>query len=619
MSDPPPPSRGRARARVRGAAPQFQLVATVAEGDQQLMEPPTPDQSHMQSHMYGGSGNVSGVGTRSGTSSGNEAEGGSSGGSAPTRGSPRGGQVSSGRRPGFPSVDPEFIRTRPAAFDKKGSSGRALQIVSNYYEFRMNKGYKLGLYAVAVTVQPPSDEIDDKKIRALVKTRKDQLGSYLLSGSQLMTTHPIPEELLQPFQVVLPNPDGNEGVVPTYTVTISYLREVQEHEGFVIQFYNVIVRTVQGILKYAQVGRHYYDPKAAVKFNSWRLELWPGFINSIRAQDGGLYLNIESCWKVLSTQNIYEKMLEIRAQDRENFQENCSKAIVGTMVVTPYNPKAYKIVRIDFNANCSNTFETSKGRTSFTDYFWTKYKQQVRHPNQPMLVSEPTRKEQRRGMIGDVYLVPELCFPAGLNDELRANFRLMKELASCLHMDPTNRLKTTQDFMNSIQSSADVQTALAAWGVGFNRAPVEVAARQIPPEKLLFKNDTFQLDDKADWTMAFRSKQMYSPAVLRQWAIIVTNRDAQGVNNLISTMQRVAGPIGYTISQPMAIVRAASPSASAFTNALNEVIAKAQGKLDMILIILPNPNADTYAAVKKICSISHGSKSLCIFEFMYIY
>ncbi|CAL8120085.1 unnamed protein product [Orchesella dallaii] len=457
MSDPPPPSRGRARARARPAA-LLPLVTTVAEENLPLMEPPTLETLHMDSHMYGES--RSSGGAKSGTSSGNEAEGGSSGGSAPIRGLPRGAQRSSERRPrpGSLRVDPEFIRTRPAGFDKKGSSGKALQIVSNYYEFMMNKGYKLGLYAVAVTVQPPSDEIDDKKIRALVKTRKDQLGSYLLSGSQLMTTHPIPEELLQPFQAALPIPAGHEGVVPTYTVTISYLREVQDHEGFVIQFYNVIVRTVQGILNYAQVGRHYYDPKAAVQFNSWRLQLWPGFINSIRAQEAGLFLNVESCWKVLSTQNIYEKMLEIRAQDRDNFKENCSRAIVGTMVVTPYNPKAYKIVRIDFEANCSNTFETPKGRTSFTDYFWTKYKQQVRHPNQPMLVSEPSRREQRRGMTGDVYLVPELCFPAGLNDELRSNFRLMRDIASCLHMSPTNRVKTMQDFMNKIQSSPEVSS-----------------------------------------------------------------------------------------------------------------------------------------------------------------
>jgi len=46
----------------------------------------------------------------------------------------------------------------------------------------------------------------------------------------------------------------------------------------------------------------------------------------------------------------------------------------------------------------------------------------------------------------------------------------------------------------------------------------------------------------------------------------------------------------------------------AFNNALGSAMGKAQGKLDFILIILPNPHADIYATVKKFCSIDHGSK-----------
>ncbi|CAL8078840.1 unnamed protein product [Orchesella dallaii] len=61
-----------------------------------------------------------------------------------------------------------------------------------------------------------------------------------------------------------------------------------------------------------------------------------------------------------------------------------------------------------------------------------------------MLFSEPKVRDIRRGQVGDIYLVPELCYPCEHTDEFRSNFRLMKELAHCLHLPPTGRVNTMQ-------------------------------------------------------------------------------------------------------------------------------------------------------------------------------
>jgi hypothetical protein len=43
---------------------------------------------------------------------------------------------------------------------------------------------------------------------------------------------------------------------------------------------------------------------------------------------------------------------------------------------------------------------------------------------------------------------------------------------------------------------------------------------------------------------------MFTSAELKQWIVLVSSRDAGGTQNLIATMQRVAGPLGYKIERP---------------------------------------------------------------------
>jgi hypothetical protein len=50
-----------------------------------------------------------------------------------------------------------------------------------------------------------------------------------------------------------------------------------------------------------------------------------------------------------------------------------------------------------------------------------------------------------------------------------------------------------------------------------------------------------------DGTWALGSK-MFTSAELKQWIVLVSSRG--WTQNLIATMQRVAGPLGYTIERP---------------------------------------------------------------------
>lgn len=48
----------------------------------------------------------------------------------------------------------------------------------------------------------------------------------------------------------------------------------------------------------------------------------------------------------------------------------------------------------------------------------------------------------------------------------------------------------------------------------------------------------------------FLGHQMLVASRLNTWAVVVTGRDRQGVPNLVGTMRRVGGPLGYQITEP---------------------------------------------------------------------
>lgn len=88
---------------------------------------------------------------------------------------------------------------------------------------------------------------------------------------------------------------------------------------------------------------------------------------------------------------------------------------MGALVLTDYNNHTYRIDDVDFDTSPSSTFMMKSGEhVSYQEYYKKKYRIEIRHPTQPMLVTR-TKPKQRNVDQGDlVYLVPELCRATGI-------------------------------------------------------------------------------------------------------------------------------------------------------------------------------------------------------------
>ena len=86
---------------------------------------------------------------------------------------------------------------------------------------------------------------------------------------------------------------------------------------------------------------------------------------------------------------------------------------LGTIALTTYNNRTYRIDDIDWEANLNTTFEKNGEKVRFADYYQSKYQIRIRDPRQPLLVSKMSQRQRRAGENEIVYLVPELCRATG--------------------------------------------------------------------------------------------------------------------------------------------------------------------------------------------------------------
>jgi len=187
-------------------------------------------------------------------------------------------------------------------------------------------------------------------------------------------------------------------------LTVTLTSQIPPGDVQYLQFYNIIIRACMNALKFEELGRHFYDRHSSIKIPQHYLELWPGYITTLRNYEDNLMLCVEVTHKVLRQETclsiLYNQQRERDSRDR------VGEALVGSIVMTHYNRKTYRVDDIDWTKNPTSTFDL-KGKTiSLADYYRAKYEIQIRDLHQPLLVSRPKKKELHRGETAPILLIP---------------------------------------------------------------------------------------------------------------------------------------------------------------------------------------------------------------------
>lgn len=112
--------------------------------------------------------------------------------------------------------------------------------------------------------------------------------------------------------------------------------------------------------------------------------------------------------------------------NNQQFKDNVLKALIGSVVLTRYNNKTYRIDDVDFNQSPLTTFKCKDRSVSYQEYYKIQYDITLKDMKQPLLISraERTVSGRKEKETLTFALVPEICFLTGLTDEQRADFKV---------------------------------------------------------------------------------------------------------------------------------------------------------------------------------------------------
>lgn len=497
-------------------------------------------------------------------------------------------------RQSFQSESEYSYVTRPEhLFSKAGVSGCKVPLVANYFRLKQLPEFKFIQYHVSF--QPQNDF--QKLLNFLIAQHRDVLGGYVYDGcSALYLTKELPEAIAK---FTSKTHDGN-----SYELTVKKTNNVisiNSHLGFTLL--NLILRRAMKGLDLQLVRRNLFDPKNKIVINDFQLELWPGYVTSIRQHEDEILLCCEISHKVLRNETVYDMFRSHIQNDRNNYRENFLKEVAGAVVMTGYNNKTYRIDDVDWTKNPTATFQYGGREISFVEYYREKYNIVIKDVNQPLLVSNPSSRDVRAGRTDVLLLVPELCNTTGLTDKMRTNFQLMKAIAEYTRMDPKRRVQKLEDFSKRLNTTEACRNQFKAFQTEFQPEPVSLSGRQLKQETMLFGNGKTSVnDDRVDWTNSMKVNPMFQNEPLLRWGVIYPRRCEADTKTFLRLLAEVARGMQYDMREPK-LIEMMDDRISSYSSQLEQFIQKDP---KFVLVVLPNNSADRYSAVKKISCVDNA-------------
>ncbi|KAG8223661.1 hypothetical protein J437_LFUL001768 [Ladona fulva] len=524
-----PPSSSAGRASQRGAAS--------TRGDTGVQEAA----SQMQSMSIGGEGDVP--------------QGGG-------RGAMRGGRM----------LPQNVLRTRPLdKASKKGSSGRAFQITANYFKILSRTDWCL--YQYRVDFSPEEDRNFIRK--SLLRDHKNMLGGYIFDGTMLFTSHKLGQDVMEVYSV-------RKSDSAKMQITIKLVGDLAVGDYHYIQFFNILVRKCFGHLQLQLVGRNFFDAAARVTIPDFNLELWPGYVTSIRQHETELLMCAEISHKVMRQDNVLALMREC-SRDR-SYMEAFKKKVLGCIVMTDYNNKTYRVDDVDFNTNPRSTFTRGGQEVSYLQYYKEKYDIKIRDDRQPMLVSRAKARDRRAGGPELLYLVPELCRLTGLTDEMRNNNQLMRGLATHTRVDPSGRIRKLLAFKDRLLNNPNIVQDFNEWNLKLSDRLVTFPARVLDPEKIY-------------------DCEMVTCGNMEYWVVICPSKLERETEAWVDSVRKAANGMRFRIAAPK-ILKMQDDHVGSYVACLDQLLS--QSNPSLVMAVVPNNRADRYNAIKKKCCVDRA-------------
>ncbi|KAK9504492.1 hypothetical protein O3M35_010814 [Rhynocoris fuscipes] len=487
--------------------------------------------------------------------------------------------------------------TKPVGISvKQGKSGLPVKLKSNY--FKLQTITEWALYQYRVDFNPDDERTAVRK--GLLRVHSETIGPYIFDGTVLFALNKLDPDPLELYSKRLTDD-------VKVRITVKKTADLAKGDPNYIQFFNIVVRKCIAGLNMQLVGRDYFEAAMKVKVDKYNIELWPGFITSVRQHEHDILLGIDLANKIMRKDTALDLLAELNRRSPNNWRQSFQQAIVGSIVITPYNNKTYRIDDVDFDLTPEFTFDKGKEKISFIDYYYMRYQIKIRNKNQPLLISRPKARDIRGGRNNNVMLIPELCCMTGLTDDMRNNFHLMRELEGHTRLSPTARMDKIVTFMKRLCTNTQAKSELSLWNLKFSPDLVELTGRTLAPEKILHGQSEYSEGTvDADWTRSLRGHSMYQTKDLHTWFVVYLKKNHSEVEAFLKSLSAASASLKFRIPQPTYVALPDDRSGT-YVQAIEKIIGSTNPQL--IMCIVPNNKADRYGAIKKKCYVDRAVPS----------
>ncbi|KRT80752.1 hypothetical protein AMK59_5119 [Oryctes borbonicus] len=483
----------------------------------------------------------------------------------------------------------------------KGTSGSPIYVTANYIRLSIEKNK--GVFEYDVRFIP---DVDAKPLRyKILNSKIEEMGGVrIFDGGSVLY---LPIKLPQAKRVFnCKHPLGQ------HDVEMSITFKKAKRLGECVHLFNVLFKRVMHALELSRVGKNYFDGTNGAMIPQHRLEVLPGYAVAVDEYEGGLMLCMDAQHRVLRTDTALQMMNDLMRRGPERFKTEVTKHLVGAIVLTKYNNKTYVVDDILWDHNPGDKFKTHTGNEiSFIEYYKNNYGLTIQDHNQPLLLhlqkvhkSKSADMEERH-----ICLVPEFCNLTGLTDEMRSDFRIMKDVAQFTRITPAQRLQALKKYVNNVKTNEKARKILSDWGMNIENATIDLNARILTPEIIIFGEGVrHQSDHKADWTGQLSRSTVLGPVDIHSWTIVFAEKDSRVARDLADNMVRLAPSLGMEIRKPR-MYSLSNDKTNSFVNACNQII---NDTLQVIVFIFPTIRQDLYSAVKKVVCVHSPIPSQCI-------
>ena len=234
-------------------------------------------------------------------------------------------------------------------------------------------------------------------------------------------------------------------------------------------------------------------------------------------------------------------------------------------------------------------------------YYEKAHQIKIENKVQPLIL---VRKEDAQGDPLNLYFIPELCNLVGIDDEDVINFNFMKKISECTKMEPSQKVKETNKFIELFQDATEDKST--HWS---SKKKSEHYGVQINPLKELFNAyymNPAQLKDGKDKKVGKDNKgdvNLVKNIPMVNWIFIYDKRNYNDADILNKSLQNASGKYHIKIKEPEWIEMQRGAKANDWINKVNEYLSKY--KYDFVLYLL-GENSFIYPQIKKHSLCSNG-------------